>query len=96
MTSATQLIELLDLSRQPVAITFSETAPEGVPHVASVAPSGCTYWKHAAEGASFYTEAADHYGCPIGAHTHGVDMPEEQAEQLQGVIGTMVELPFDG
>ena len=94
MTSATQFVELLDLSRQPVAIAFSESAPEGVPHVASVAPSGCSYWKQAAEGATFFTEAADHYGCPIGAHTHGVDMPEQQVQELQGVIQTMVELQY--
>ena len=59
-----------------------------------MAPAGCGYWKRAADGESFYTEATDHYGCPIGAHTHGIDLPEEQSAELEGVIGTMVELEY--
>jgi len=65
-----------------------------MPRVESPAASGCTYWKLAAQGQSFYTEAADHFGCPIGAHTHGIDLPEETAKELEGVIGTMVELQY--
>jgi len=56
--------------------------------------SGCAYWKLAAQGQSFYTDAADHYGCPIGAHTHGIDLPDETAQELEGVVGRMVELQY--
>ena len=94
MTAATQLAELLGLERQPVAIAFRESAPEGVAKIDTAAPSGCTYWKYAAEGRTFYTEASDHYGCPIGAHTHGIDLPSETAQELQGLVGTMVELEY--
>jgi len=94
MTTATQLSELLELRTQPVAIAFQESAPEGVLHIDDVAPAGCTYWKFAAAGRTFYTEAADHYSCPIGAYTHGIDLPEEQGKELEGVIGTMVELEY--
>jgi uncharacterized protein (DUF169 family) len=58
------------------------------------APSGCTYWKWAAEGQSFYTEASDHYNCPIGAYTHGVDLPPDQAKELEGVVGKMIGLGY--
>jgi len=94
MTAATQLAELLGLERQPVAIAFRESAPEGVAKIDTAAPSGCTYWKYAAEGRTFYTEASDHYGCPIGAHTHGIDLPAETAQELEGLVGTMVELEY--
>ena len=94
MTAATQLAELLGLERQPVAIAFREFAPEGVARIDTAAPSGCTYWKYAAEGRTFYTEASDHYGCPIGAHTHGIDLPAETAQELEGLVGTMVELEY--
>jgi uncharacterized protein (DUF169 family) len=64
-----------------------------VPRVRAAGPSGCTYWKQAALGA-FYTEAADHYNCPIGAYTHGVTMPPDRAGELEGVIGTMLQLGY--
>jgi uncharacterized protein (DUF169 family) len=94
MSPATQLTELLGLERQPVAITFRESAPEGIAKIDTAAPSGCTYWKFAAEGQTFYTEASDHYGCPIGAHTHGVDLPKETAKELDALVGTMVQLEY--
>jgi uncharacterized protein (DUF169 family) len=94
MIAATGLTGLLGLSRQPTAIAFLETAPAGTSRIDIAAPSGCTYWKLAAEGQSFYTEAADHFGCPIGAYTHGIDLPDEQSKELEGVIGTMVQLEY--
>jgi uncharacterized protein (DUF169 family) len=94
MTIAKQLQDLLGLKTPPVALTFRVSAPPGVPHVASAGPSGCTYWKRAAEGETFYTDAADHYHCPIGAYTHGIDLPPAQMQELQGVMGTMMSLGY--
>jgi uncharacterized protein (DUF169 family) len=92
--TAQQLQDLLGLRKAPVAVSFRPAPPAGAPHVSAAAPSGCTYWKRAAEGETFYTEAADHYGCPIGAYTHGIDLPAEVAQQLQGLVTTMVELGY--
>src|SRR5207247_5750224 len=83
-TVAAQLVELLGLARQPVAVLFRDSAPAGVDRIETAAPSGCTYWKYAAQGRTFYTVASDHYGCPIGSYTHGIDLPEEQQRELQG------------
>ncbi len=94
MTVATQLSELLGLERHPVAVAFLDKPPEDLPRVEQVAAAGCSYWKRAADGQAFFTEATDHYGCPIGAHTHGIDLPEEQGAELEEVIGTMVELEY--
>lgn len=94
MSSATTLIESLGLDQSPVAIAFRESAPEGIARIESAAPAGCTYWKYAAQGQTFYSEAADHYGCPIGSHTHGIELPDEQAKELDGLIGTMVSLSY--
>lgn len=94
MTTAMQLIELLDVKRQPVAVAFRDSAPEGLERINTSAISGCTYWKLAAEGQSFYTESADHYGCPVGSYTHGIDLPEENAKELEGLVATMVQLEY--
>ena len=89
-TAGRRLSELLTLDVKPVAVTFAAAPPPGVPHVSKAGPAGCAYWKQAAEGAAFYTEAADHFNCPVGAHTHGVALPPERARELEGVVGTMV------
>src|SRR5215469_14854916 len=94
MTAAKQLQVFLGLKTAPVALTFRASPPPGVPHVAAAGPSGCSYWKRAAQGETFYTEAADHYNCPVGAYTHGIDLPAPQLQELQGVVGTMVSLGY--
>jgi uncharacterized protein (DUF169 family) len=94
MTPANRLLTLLQLRTTPVAVTFRSTPPANVPRGAAAAPSGCTFWKHAADGQAFYTEASDHYNCPIGAYTHGIDLPPAQAKELEGILGTMFHLGY--
>ncbi|MBI3271097.1 MAG: DUF169 domain-containing protein [Planctomycetes bacterium] len=90
----TKLMTLLGLRHSPVAVSFRKEAPAGVRRVAASGPAGCSYWRLAAEGHVFFTEAADHYNCPIGAHTHGVTLPPERAKELEAVVGTMVGLEY--
>jgi uncharacterized protein (DUF169 family) len=94
MSLAVEMTDLLGLRRQPVAVKFQASPPQGIPRIAEAAVSGCTYWKLAADGQTFYTEASDHFGCPIGSHTHGIDLPDEKAQELAGWVGTMVELRY--
>lgn len=93
-TAGRRMTELLGLRAAPVAVTFTSAAPAGVPRVAKTGPAGCAYWKQAAEGAVFYTEAADHFNCPVGSYTHGVGLPPERAKELESVVGTMVGLQY--
>jgi uncharacterized protein (DUF169 family) len=65
-----------------------------VSRLPAAAPSGCSYWRRAAEGETFYTEASDHYNCPIGAYTHGVELPPAQAKELESVVGKMIGLGY--
>ena len=88
------MTELLGLNPPPVAVTFAAAAPAGISRVSRSGPAGCAYWKQAGEGAVFYTEAADHFNCPVGAYTHGVGLPPERAKELEGVVGTMVSLKY--
>jgi uncharacterized protein (DUF169 family) len=93
-TPTRQLQELLGLRSAPVAIAFQEKPPANIPRVDAAAPSGCSYWKAAAEGRTFYTEAPDHFNCPIGSYTHGINLPAERAQELQTVLGTMFGLGY--
>jgi uncharacterized protein (DUF169 family) len=94
MTTATQLEEHLGLKTRPVAITFLASPPAGVPRVTTAGPSSCEYWKRAAQGETFYTEASHHFNCPIGAYTHGIDLLPAQMQELQDLVGVMVELGY--
>jgi uncharacterized protein (DUF169 family) len=94
LMQGSQLQNLLGLELAPVAIAFRTTAPANVPRIEAPQPAGCGYWRLAAQGKIFYTEASDHYTCPVGAHTHGVDLPANVAAELNAVVGTMVGLQY--
>ena len=90
----TSLTELLRLTSVPVAITFVDAAPPGVPHVSTVEPAGCGYWRRAAAGEVFFTVADDHKRCPVGAHTHNVTLSPAEQQELMGLVQTMVGLSY--
>jgi uncharacterized protein (DUF169 family) len=91
---STSLTDLLHLTSAPIAIAFVDEAPAGVPHVSAMEPAGCGYWRRAAAGEVFFTVAADHKGCPIGAHTHNVALSPEEHQELMGLVQTMVGLSY--
>ncbi len=55
-----RLSEALGLKRRPVAVTFREAPPAGVAKFSGTEPSGCSFWRVAAQGRTFYTVPSDH------------------------------------
>jgi uncharacterized protein (DUF169 family) len=94
MMLARQLEGLLGLAMPALAIAFRDAAPAGVPRISRPAPASCSYWPLVLSGAVFYTEAEDHFGCAVGAHTHGVALPPGRASELDEMIRTMVGLEY--
>ena len=90
----TSLTDLLRLDSPPVAISFVDEAPPGVPHVSAMEPAGCGYWRRAAAGEVFFTVADDHKRCPVGAHTHNVPLSDSEQQELMGLVETMVGLSY--
>jgi uncharacterized protein (DUF169 family) len=88
------IAQLLNLASNPVAITFADTPPVGVPRVAGREPAGCGYWRRAAAGETFFTLADDHKQCPVGAHTHNVPMTPAEQSELMGLVQTMAGLSY--
>ena len=84
----------IGLTSDPVAVAFLAEPPKGLSRVDRAAPAGCNYWKQASEGRAFYTTAEDHANCPVGAFTHGVELAPEKAQELQALVGTMIELKY--
>ena len=89
-----QIQQLLNLGTIPVAVTFHDAQPDNVPRVEKVEASGCAYWRRAAEGKTIYTEASDHYNCPIGCYTHNVELPATQMAELEKTLELMGELGY--
>ena len=89
-----RLTHALNLTRRPVAVTFVETAPDGVTKFAGTQPSGCSFWKIAADGRVFYTVPSDHYNCPIGSYTHNIPLPPEREQELPQTLSLMGELGY--
>ena len=88
------LSDNLGLGRRPVAVAFHETPPAGVTKFAGSVPSGCSFWRLAAEGQTFFTVPSDHYNCPIGSYTHHIPLPPERAGELQQTLGLMTEIGY--
>jgi uncharacterized protein (DUF169 family) len=75
-------------------MAFLAAPPPGLRKMGQAEAASCGYWRHASEGHSFYTTPDDHQNCPIGAFTHGVTLAPGKAQELESVIGMMVELKY--
>ncbi|MBZ5591209.1 MAG: DUF169 domain-containing protein [Acidobacteriia bacterium] len=84
----------LTLGRRPVAVTFRDSPPPGVPKFTGTVPSGCSFWRIAAEGRTFYTVPSDHFNCPVGGYTHNVPLPENRAAELEQTLGLMAGVGY--
>ncbi len=89
-----QLSETIGLERRPVAVKFQETPPAGVPKFTGTMPSGCSFWRLAAEGRTFYTVPSDHYNCAIGSYTHNIPLPNERAQELDQTLSFMTGIGY--
>jgi len=91
---ANQLVTLLDLSLQPIAMAFCDIVPNNIQHFNGVVPAGCAFWQEAATH-TFATSAKDHQLCSIGVHTHNMSgsAPSQQAD-LQAALQAMIGLDY--
>jgi uncharacterized protein (DUF169 family) len=88
------ITDAVSLTSRPIAISFVEKPPAGVKRYEAMAPSGCTFWKIAAEGRTFYTEHAHHYNCAVGCYTHSIALPPERAQELPDTINLMASIGY--
>jgi uncharacterized protein (DUF169 family) len=95
-----ELTNLLGLAASPIAITFANSVPDGVPQFDSAkpeptadgrtgrVPAGCVFWMRATTR-TFDTVPDDHRNCSVGMLTHGLQGLEEAARGAD--VGTLVE-----
>jgi len=93
-TVETKISKSLGLKKRPVAVKFLETPPKGVTKFEGAQPSGCSFWRIAAAGKTFYTVPSDHYNCAVGSHTHSIPLPPERAKELEQTLSFMADIGY--
>ena len=86
--------EKLGLKRRPVAVAFLDSIPTGVAAFAGAMPSGCSFWRLAAEGGAFYTVPADHFNCAVGSYTHNIPLSPEREKETEQTLGLMFQVGY--
>jgi uncharacterized protein (DUF169 family) len=87
-----RIAEALGLEKRAVAVKFLDTAPAAIEEFAGTEPSGCSFWRLAAAGRTFYTVPSDHYNCPIGSYTHNISLPPEREKELTQTLELMAQI----
>jgi len=82
------------LSRRPVAVSFLDATPVGVKKFEGTEPSGCSFWRLAADGGVFYTVPENHFNCAVGAYTHNITLSPERQKETEQTLKMMFDLGY--
>lgn len=92
-TLGERLIAALTLDIPPIALTFTDTPPEGVARPDRAVPAACGFWRLAERGV-FYAPAEAHHNCPIGAMVMGFPLAGQVYQELGEVVTSMCECAY--
>jgi uncharacterized protein (DUF169 family) len=89
-----QFMSVTKSTRRPVAVTFLSQVPANVRKFEGTQPSGCSFWRLAAEGGSFYTLPEDHFNCAVGAYTHNIPLSSQRQNETEQTLKMMFDLGY--
>jgi uncharacterized protein (DUF169 family) len=90
----TKFAGAVPMQRRPVAVAYLDAAPNGVERFEGTEPSGCSFWRLAAEGRMFYTVPENHFNCAVGAYTHNITLSPERESETGQTLQMMFELGY--
>lgn len=82
------------LARRPVAVAFLDAVPANVAQFSGTEPSGCSFWRLAADGRVFYTVPENHFNCAVGAYTHNIALSPEREKETEQTLKMMFDLGY--
>jgi uncharacterized protein (DUF169 family) len=89
-----QFVSLVKSARRPVAVTFLDAPPPTITKFEGTEPSGCSFWRLAAEGRTFYTEPENHFNCAVGAYTHNIPLSPAREKETEQTLKMMFDLGY--
>ena len=57
-------------------------------------PSGCSFWRLAANGRTFYTLPEHHFNCALEAYTHNISLSADREKETEQTLAVMFELGY--
>lgn len=81
-------------SRPAVAVAFLAAPPAGIAKFQGSQPSGCSFWRLAAAGRSFYTVPENHLNCALGAYTHNIRLSPDREKETEQTLQLMFDLGY--
>lgn len=90
---AKTLSDSLHLSQPPIAVSFAEAVPGGVPAFQGDVPAGCRFWQEAAARV-FATVSEQHELCSIGIYTHNLESTPAQQKDLGDALKVFGDLGY--
>ena len=80
--------------KRPVAVTFLDAPPSYFPKFDGSQPSGCSFWRLAAAGRTFYTLPENHFNCAVGAYTHNISLSPDREKETEQTLKMMFDLGY--
>jgi len=89
-----QIAQVTKAARRAVAVTFLDHPPTHAKKFDGTEPSGCSFWRLAAEGRTFYTVPENHFNCAVGAYTHNIALSPEREKETEQTLKMMFHLGY--
>src|SRR5260370_13797977 len=89
-----KIARVVKQARGAVAVSFQDSEPADVKKFEGTEPSGCSFWRLAAEGKTFYTMPENHYNCAVGAYTHNIALSPEREKETEQTLKMMFDLGY--
>jgi uncharacterized protein (DUF169 family) len=89
-----RMLKVIKTGVRPVAVAFLDAEPTGVKKFEGTQPSGCSFWRLAAEGRTFYTIPENHFNCAVGAYTHNISLSPEREKETEETLKMMFDLGY--
>ena len=86
--------DTVKFEHRPVAVAYLEHAHDGVKKFEGSEPSGCSFWRLAADGRTFYTVPENHFNCAVGAYTHNIALSPEREQETGVTLKMMFDLGY--
>src|SRR5579862_3177343 len=89
-----QVASFVKMNRRPIAVSFLDAEPADAQRFDGSEPSGCSFWRLAAAGKTFYTVPEQHFNCAVGAYTHNIPLSADREKETEQTLKFMFDLGY--